>query len=99
VVESGCGRTHPVGGKTSNPLGLYDINGNVCQWCADYWEEKYYQNSPNKDPQNILKNDARVCRGSAWGSVVGYCRAACRLKVAPGFRIKHLGFRVCLRPD
>ena len=91
--------TQPVGGKKANQWGLHDMNGNVWQWCADYYDAKYYQNSPNIDPQNILKSDARVLRGGSWYRTAGSCRAAYRDGGAPGSRDSDVGLRVCFRLD
>jgi eukaryotic-like serine/threonine-protein kinase len=91
--------THPVGGRKPNPWGLYDMHGNVWEWCADYYDRKYYQHSPIKDPQTILEANARLCRGGSWYDNAEICRAACRNRIAPGSRYVIYGLRVCLRPD
>ncbi len=85
--------------KKPNPWGLCDMQGNVWQWCADYYDLKYYQNSPNKDPQNILIATARVFRGGSWGDDAESCRSASRNRYAPGYRDGNLGLRVCFRLD
>ena len=87
--------THPVGGKKPNPWGLYDMGGNVWQWCADYCDSEYYIKSPLKDPKNLLDTGARVARGGSWGDNAIYCRAADRCGVAPTDRDIKFGFRVC----
>jgi formylglycine-generating enzyme required for sulfatase activity len=91
--------THPVGGKQPNPWGLFDMHGNVVQWCADYYDAKFYQKSPNKDPENITENRARICRGGSWYDEKASCRAAHRGGDLPNGRNYYTGFRVCFRPD
>jgi formylglycine-generating enzyme required for sulfatase activity len=93
------GRTHAVGTRRPNPWGLFDMHGNVWQWCIDYYDAKYYQNSSNKDPRNSLESEARVLRGGSWNNYAENCRAAYRGKNAPGYRGLYLGFRVCFRLD
>jgi len=97
--DNSGGRTHPVGSKQPNPWGLYDMHGNVLQWCADYYDQKYYQNSPNKDPQNILTATAHVVRGGSWFSIPWFCRSPYRYRGAPGNRSSDCGCRVTLRLD
>ena len=92
-------QAYPVGGKKPNQWGLYDMQGNVWQWCADYYDDKYYQNSPNNDPQNILQTKARVLRGGSWFRRAEYRRAACRRWNTPDYRDSGYGLRVCFRPD
>ena len=75
------------------------MQGNVWQWCADYYDDKYYQNSSNKDPQNILKTNARVLRGGSWFDNAVYCRAAYRYRSDTGIRYNYGGLRVCFRLD
>jgi serine/threonine-protein kinase len=99
--DNSGGRPHEVGTKKPNPWGLYDMHGNVWQWCEDYYDEKYYANSPIKDPLNINKPgfERRVHRGGCWTYDHLRSRAAARDGAVPGGRGPIIGFRVCLPVD
>jgi formylglycine-generating enzyme required for sulfatase activity len=87
-------KTHPVGQKRPNAFGLYDMHGNVWEWCWDGYEENYYANSPGADPVGPSQAADRVVRGGSWGSDPLLCRAALRNRFTPGGRYGDLGFRV-----
>ncbi len=93
------GKTHPVGQKKPNELGLYDMPGNVWEWCLDWYDSGYYGKSAPVDPVNTAKTAVRVLRGNCWGSAGHDCRPANRYRGRPGLTSYGTGFRVCLAPD
>ena len=87
-------RTAKVGSYAANGFGLYDMHGNVWEWCQDWHDANYYKNSPREDPPGPAQASARVVRGGGWGDHGGDCRSAGRIGGEPGFRGSGLGFRV-----
>jgi len=85
--------THPVGGKKPNAWGLYNMHGNVHEWCHDWYEEDYASGSVT-DPTGAAKGSDRVRRGGCWLSSAWNCRSADRYGRSPDYRCEYLGFRV-----
>ncbi len=85
--------THPVGQKKPNEWGLYDMSGNVWEWVLDYYDENYYKNSPQNNPEGPIKGQFIVVRGGSWHSGPSYARSAFRYAHKPGPRGHHIGFR------
>jgi len=77
-TQNASATTHPVGRKKPNSWGLYDMHGNVAEWCNDRYSETYYQQSPDKDPRGPTEGKERSLRGGAWNSSPESCRSAYR---------------------
>jgi formylglycine-generating enzyme required for sulfatase activity len=91
-------RTSEVGSYAPNAWGLYDMHGNVLEWCAD-WYKAEYAIEEKRDPIGPLNGELRVLRGGSWNYSSGACRAAYRGWGAPAYRNDHCGFRVVFRLD
>jgi formylglycine-generating enzyme required for sulfatase activity/serine/threonine protein kinase len=87
-------KTHPVGQKQSNELGLYDMSGNVLEWCSDWYDADYYDSSPSTSPKGPSSGAYRVLRGGSWNYEASYCRVVYRGSNEPSNRSSDNGFRV-----
>ena len=78
-------KTHPAGRKAPNAWGLFDMHGNVAEWCNDYYDPEYYKNSPAKNPRGPAEGEKNVLRGGHWGASPEACTSAFRAGEEPGF--------------
>lgn len=88
--------THPVAQKRANELGLYDMSGNVWEWCQDWYDSDYYKKSPTRDLKGPTSGSSRVARGGCWHNGAWDCRVSCRNYNSPDFRYCGLGLRLAL---
>lgn len=89
--------THPCGTKRANALGIYDMSGNVREWCEDWYASQYLQYD-NNNPKGATSGSGRVCRGGGWFDNAEDCRVSVRNGYAPSNSYNILGFRVVLVP-
>jgi len=85
--------TSPVGSFAPNGYGLYDMSGNVLEWCADWFSESYYSGSPKLNPDGPNSGTHRILRGGSWLSTAKYLRCARRFKFMPTAPFNSFGFR------
>ncbi len=90
-------RPAKVGSYRPNAWGLYDMHGNVWQWCKDWFAEGYYKVSPKQDPPGPAQGDKHCMRGGGWNESGSSCRAACRSWCIADHRFGGNGFRVVVR--
>jgi formylglycine-generating enzyme required for sulfatase activity len=92
-ADNAAKKTHPVAQKKANPWGLFDMHGNVAEWCHDVFDKDYYQSSPDKNPRGPKEGKQYVLRGGSWKSTAEAARSSYRLGENPGFA------DACLAPD
>jgi formylglycine-generating enzyme required for sulfatase activity len=97
---NGDGKTHPVGTKKPNKLGIYDLSGNVWEWCNDWFSDTYYEeckrNELINNPAGPKSSAIHVMRGGSWNRKAGDCRVASRSYDTPGGYGRNVGFRILL---
>ncbi|MCF7920958.1 MAG: formylglycine-generating enzyme family protein [Candidatus Cloacimonetes bacterium] len=84
-------KTHRAGSKQANEMGIYDMSGNVCEWCWDWYGN--YNSSALTDPRGEYVGSNRVYRGDGWRGDAGWCRVAFHYGSAPGYSSGSMGFR------
>ncbi len=106
IADTGYLGAQPVGLKLANAFGLFDMHGNVYQWCHDWYDEHYYEHSPREDPtgpdKGIVKKElntgARVLRGGSFRDPSTKCRSAYRFMSAPIFHYDNVACRTLMHP-
>lgn len=92
--ENSDGVIHPVQQTKPNQFGIFDMHGNVWEWCADSYDENYYLTSPGESPLNNQDKNEKVCRGGSIHAFVDMCRASFRYYENAEFKAYDLGFRL-----
>jgi formylglycine-generating enzyme required for sulfatase activity len=92
--DNSGGKPQPVGGKLPNPWGLHDMHGNLWQWCNDFYQVDYYQQSPEKDPPGPKTGETKVVRGGAWKFSADSCRSGYRYNENPGYADVCFGYDI-----
>ncbi len=98
-ADNASSTTHQVGQKQANELGLYDMSGNVWEWCWDWYDESYYNKNHASNPRGADMGSYRVLRGGSWGFSVNLCRISYRSGSGPDGRFSYNGFRLVRNPQ
>jgi formylglycine-generating enzyme required for sulfatase activity len=94
-------KTHPVGLRKPNGLGIFDMSGNIWEWCSDLYNSEYYKNSPEQNPvalPAVSGSFFRIYRGGSWINVAEGLRTTYRNSYKPDVRVKLIGFRMSMSP-
>jgi len=97
--DDGYDKTAAVGSYRPNDFGLYDMHGNVWEWCRDWFDESYYSKGGQVDPQNTQNTGFHLLRGGNWRNPASVCRSATRFRLTPGYRSNSVGFRVVIEVE
>jgi formylglycine-generating enzyme required for sulfatase activity len=95
-ADNSDNKTHKIGMKAPNELGIFDMCGNVQEWCQDWYYDFYYENSVDINPKGPESGKGRVVRGGGWNSKPQYCRVSFRHCTSPSNRSFDVGFRLAL---
>ena len=94
--DNSSDKPHPVATKAPNELGIYDMSGNVWEWCNDWFSDSYYTSASQTNPTGPNSGSYRVRRGGSWSCSAGNCRVSLRNYDSPAYRNYDLGLRLAL---
>jgi formylglycine-generating enzyme required for sulfatase activity len=97
--DDGYDKTAAVGSYRPNNFGLYDMHGNVWEWCRDWFDESYYSKAGKVDPENTQNTGFHLLRGGNWRNWASICRSATRFRLTPGYRSNSVGLRVVIEVE